>query len=294
MPHQPAPTACDTRSSGRPPRLSPAEVAFYQREGYLLPPAPVFAQAEFSALTRVIEGLIGTVTANGERPEQMNYLHFYHPELMRWLLHPALLDLIEPITGPDILLYSTHLVCKPPGDGARVPWHDDSNYWQGQWDPMEVVGLWLAIDDSDLDNGCMHVVPRTHLSDRKPYGALPARPPGERTLFGEEIRAGAFDEALAVPCVLRAGQASLHHNKLIHGSIANTSSRRRCGYAIRYISAAARFDPDQVAARVDPERNSRVYQIYQARGRNLAGNQLADPHRVNQPWIDRFGPFRSR
>jgi hypothetical protein len=273
------------------PRLSPEQVAFYHREGYLLPSEPVFSDHEFLALRTTLERMIAEFTAHGYRPEGMNYLHFYYPELMRWLLHPALLDMLEPIIGPDILLYSTHLICKPGGDGARVPWHDDSHYWQGQWDPLEVVGLWLAIDDSDLSNGCMRVVPRTHRNDIKVYEGFSASP-GERTLFGEEINAGTFDESQVVPCILRAGQASLHHNKLIHGSLANTSPRRRCGYAIRYISAAAKFDPAAVAARVDPERLSRCYQIYQARGCNVAGNELADPSSVNQAWIDRFGVFR--
>ena len=279
----PVPSSSDLKSS---------QVAFYQREGYLLPPHPIFADADFRALKRVCEELIAEYSKRGLRPEGMNWLHFYYPELMRWLLHPALLDVLESIIGPDILLYSTHLFCKPPGDGARVPWHDDSNYWQNQWDPMEVVGVWLAIDDADLENGCMQVIPRTHRERKGAYGELRDRPPGERNFFAEELPPGSFDDSAAVPCILPAGFASLHHNMLIHGSGANTSTRRRCGYAMRYISAAARFNPERCAERVDPERKSQIYQIYQARGRNIAGNTLSDPSRRNQAWIDRFGYYR--
>ncbi len=274
------------------PRLNQAEVAFYHREGYLLPTEPVLPDQDFQELTRFLSGLVDTYTGMGFRPEWLNWPHFYHPELMRWLLHPQLLDLIEPIIGPDILLYSTHLICKPPGDGARVPWHDDSNYWQGQWDPMEVLGLWLAIDASGQDNGCMQVIPRSHRTTRHGYGPLAGRPAGERTLFGEELRLDSRDESMAVSCLLAPNHASLHHNRLIHGSGPNTGVRRRCGYAIRYISAAARFNPAAAAERVDPERGAQVYQIYQARGRNLAGNVLADPGSVNQAFIDRFGAYR--
>ncbi len=115
---------------------------------------------------------------------------------------------------------------------------------------------------------------------------------GERNFFAEEIAPGSFDVASAVPCILPENHVSIHHNKLIHGSSPNTGTRRRCGYAMRYISAAARFDPARAAEKVDPQRAAQVYAIYQARGRNLAGNILSDPGTVNQPWIDRFGPYR--
>ncbi len=169
--HGSASAAIEPRS-----RLDRRQVEFYEREGYLLPPEPLLPASDFRELKAFMERLIAEFTSKGLRPEWMNWPHFYYPELMRWLLHPALLDLLEPIIGPDILLYSTHLICKPAGDGARVPWHDDSNYWQRQWDPMEVVGVWLAIDDSGLDNGCMQVIPRTHLKRNGGYSPLAARP----------------------------------------------------------------------------------------------------------------------
>lgn len=262
-------------SSANTAHLSPEDVEHFHREGYVLPQGQVFPQADFRDLQRAFEAMLADWTAQGGRPEAMDVPHFYHPELMRWLLHPAVLDLVEPITGPDIVLFSSHFICKPAGDGRRVPWHEDSAYWRGQWDPMEVVTVWLAIDDSDLGNGCMHVVPRTHLGGYSEYDAL-----SERAVFASEIKAGTFAADSAAPCILTAGSCSLHHAKAIHGSGANTSTRRRCGYTMRYISAAARFDQ---------ARNSDVFQIYQARGRNLAGNALADPGRANARWIERFG-----
>jgi len=257
-------------------RLTDEDVASYHREGYLLPRGQVLPACEFHALQQRFDGLLADWVAQGGRPEAMDVPHFYHPELMRWLLHPAVLDLVEPITGPDIVLFSSHFICKPAGDGRRVPWHEDSAYWRGQWDPMEVVTVWLAIDDSDLANGCMHVVPRSHRDGYSEYADL-----SERAVFGSEIKAGSFDASTAVPCILKAGECSLHHAKAIHGSAANASPRRRCGYTMRFISAAARFDPARNA--------DGIFQLYQARGRNLAGNALADPTRRNQRWIERFG-----
>ncbi len=257
-------------------RIGPDELAHYQSEGYLLPRGQVLPEPVFHDLRATFESLLASWVADGGRPEAMDVPHFYHPELMRWLLHPAVLDLVEPIIGPDILLFSSHFICKPAGDGRRVPWHEDSAYWKGQWDPMEVVTVWLAIDDSDLANGCMQVVPRTHLHGYSEYSDLT-----ERAVFSNEIKAGTFDERAAVPCLLRAGEASLHHAKTIHGSSANASDCRRCGYTMRYISATSRFNAARNA--------DGIFQIYQARGRNLAGNSLADSSQPNIPWIQRFG-----
>jgi ectoine hydroxylase-related dioxygenase (phytanoyl-CoA dioxygenase family) len=253
--------------------LSADEVAGFNREGYALPRNPVYPAADFAGLQATFERLLADWIARGGRPEAMDVPHFYHPELLQWLLHPAVLDLVEPLTGPDIQLFSSHFICKPAGDGKRVPWHEDSAYWRGQWDPMEVVTVWLAIDDSDLGNGCMHVIPGSHRDGYSAYDAV------EGAVFGSEIRKGSFDDSRAVPCILQAGQCSLHHAKTIHGSAANTSSRRRCGYTMRFISAAAK----RRQVRDEP------FQIYQARGRNLAGNALGDPTRANQAWISHYG-----
>lgn len=258
------------------PRLSPAEVEHYQREGWLLPRQPVLPAADFRDLQAAFERLLAGWTAQGGRPEAMDTPHFYHPELMRWLLHPAVLDLVEPITGPDILLFSSHFICKPAGDGRRVPWHEDSAYWRGQWDRMEVVTVWLAIDPSTRENGCMHVVPRTHHGGYSEYGQL-----DERAVFSTEIKAGTFDASMAVACELQPNHCSLHHAKLIHGSAANGSPHRRCGYTMRYIRADARFAAER--------NHDGLFQIYQARGRNLAGNRLADPALPNAAYIARYG-----
>ena len=68
------------------------------------------------------------------------------------------LDVVESLIGPDIALWSSHFLCKPAGTGKRAPWHEDSAYWGQVLDPMEVVTIWLAIDPSTPENGCMRVL----------------------------------------------------------------------------------------------------------------------------------------
>ena len=129
------------------PALSDAEVAHFRSEGYVLPGQPVLPKDRFDALKAYFERILSELPA-GERPEAMDVPHFMHPRLLEWAFDPGVLMLVEPILGPDLALFSTHFICKPKGNGKRVPWHEDSAYWKGQIDPMEVCTVWLAIDPS--------------------------------------------------------------------------------------------------------------------------------------------------
>ena len=254
-------------------RLTEKEIEHYHREGFVLPKGPALPEKDFLELKLTFEKLLAGWVSKGGRPEAMDVPHFYAPELMRWLMHPAILDLVEPITGPNILLFSSHFICKPAGNGLRVPWHEDSSYWQGQWDPMEVATIWLAIDDSNLENGCMQVIPKSHLNGYSEYTTVP-----EKAVFSTEIKAGTFAEETAVPCILKQNHVSIHHAKEIHGSAGNNSNKRRCGYTMRYISAESKRTY-----------TSKTFQIYQARGENIANNVLSDPTQINHKWVEQFG-----
>lgn len=250
------------------PRLSPAQVATYQHDGYLLYNQPVFSPAKFAGLQNFFEELLAALPAD-QRPEGMDVPHFQHPELNRWLLDDAVLDLVEPLIGRDIALFSSHFICKPQGNGKRVPWHEDSSYWKTMIAPMEVVTVWLAIDSSTPENGCMYVIPRTHTSGKQGFSDYD---PVDKTynIFPTEITPTQRNDALAKPCILRAGQASLHDGRLIHGSPPNTSNIRRCGYTMRYVPTRVKLS-DEAA---------KWHQIYLARGQDQAGNQYADPVRA--------------
>lgn len=149
-------------------RITPEQVEHYRREGYVLPKVKVFEDAKFQRLVDHFE----TTLANrpkDERPEAMDTPHFADCKLLEWALAPEVVDLVEPIIGPDVILFSTHFICKPKGDGRRVPWHEDSAYWRRLLDPMEVVTVWLAIDPSWKENGCMFVIPKSHNTGQKGF-----------------------------------------------------------------------------------------------------------------------------
>lgn len=246
-------------------RLSPADLETYQREGYLIFNKPVLPEAKFAALKAHFEKRLAAWPKD-KRPEAMDTPHFDDPKLLEWALAPEILDIVEPILGPDIILFSTHFICKPVGDGRRVPWHEDSAYWKGKLDPMEVCTVWLAIDPSTRVNGCMHVIPHTHNTGRKGFSDYD-EVDSSKNVFPTEITPTQRRDELAVPIELQANQCSLHDSRLMHGSPPNTSNQRRCGWTLRFVPANVRMN----------EALKDVHLIYQARGRNLLGQELADP-----------------
>ena len=174
------------------------------------------------------------------RPE--NYHHVLmrtDPFWVRLVSDPRLLDIAQQFIGPNIALFASHYICKPAGDGLPVLWHQDGAYWP--LDPMDVVTLWLAVDDADRENGCMRVVPGTQALDLKEL----RRNAQVESVLGSETPAEFFDESKAVDIELKAGDVSVHNPRIVHGSDANTSSRRRCGLTIRYIPTTTKVtNPD--------------------------------------------------
>jgi len=95
------------------------------------------------------------------RPEDLGHrLARHDPFWLRLVADDRLLDIAQIFIGPDIALFATHYLCKPPRTGRPVLWHQDGTFWP--LDPMEVITLWVAITDSDPENGCLRVIPQTH------------------------------------------------------------------------------------------------------------------------------------
>lgn len=206
--------------------------AQYDRDGFL-----VFPQVLDAGLVRLAsEHVAWLQQKNPElRPENLHHrLMWDDPFWVRLVSDPRLLDLVEPIIGPNIALFASHYISKPGGDGLPVLWHQDGSYWP--LEPMEVVTAWLAVDDSTAENGCMRVLPGSH------HGPMLAHHQhDQQAVLGTEIRPEDLDTSGAVDVELPSGGVSLHHPLLVHGSNPNHSPRRRCGLTIRYIPATTRI-----------------------------------------------------
>lgn len=174
------------------------------------------------------------------RPEQLGHtLMKDDPFWVRLVGDERLLDIAEQFIGPDIALFASHYICKPPLDGQPVLWHQDGSYWPLK--PMEVVTLWLAVDDSLPENGCMRVIPGTQHLQLQQMAPRTDSP----NVLESEIDPSMVDETNAVDVVLKSGSVSVHSPNVIHGSNANNSPLRRCGLTIRYIPTSTRITAEQ-------------------------------------------------
>ena len=151
---------------------------------------------------------------------------------------PQIVELVSGVIGEDIILWGCYVFCKPAGTGYETPWHQDGHYWPIR--PLATCTVWVALEPSAADNGCLRVIPGSHAA-RQPHEHLHE----DRTdlTLNQRLAAGSFDEATAVDIELQPGQMSLHDVYMIHGANANRSPRRRTGVALRYMPATSLFDP---------------------------------------------------
>jgi non-heme Fe2+,alpha-ketoglutarate-dependent halogenase len=211
-----------------PKSLTQAQIAAYEREGYLAP-VPVMSAAGARTLRVTLE-TIEAGTGGPLRGDLRHKAHLLFPFLAELIRHPAILDAVEDLLGPDLLCWNTNFFIKEAETPSFVSWHQDSTYW-GLSAP-DVCTAWVALTPSNLDNGAMAVIPKSHTIDQIPHRDTFDR--HNLLTRGQEV-AVEVDEKEAMPLVLLPGEMSLHHVRLVHGSPPNPSPDRRIGFAIRYI-----------------------------------------------------------
>lgn len=235
----------------------------YHQQGYTLFKEPVFAPEKFQQLVDIFEELVAKRGEN-TRTDELDKPHFHEPRLFEFLMSDEVLDLVEPLIGPNIGLWSSHFIAKEPNVGRATPWHEDSAYWKGRLDRMDqIVTVWLALDRSDRENGCLRVIPGSHLNGGfSEYTAVDK----SMNTFSTEIRPDMIDESQAVYFELNPNECSLHDGRIVHGAEANTSTRRRAGYTMRYFSLETYFIPDA--------KGNESHKLFLCRGKNVANNPL--------------------
>ena len=207
----------------------------YERDGFAFP-FEAMSEAEALECRAAFER---AERIHGEDPNFIyainDGLHFLLPVVDALTRRAEILDRVEELLGPDLLVFSTSLFAKAPRSSAYVSWHQDLTYWG--LDGTRVVTAWVALSPSTVESGCMRMVPGSH---RRRLVAHQDSFHGDNLLSrGQEI-AGGVDESEAVDLVLRPGQFSLHNGHVFHGSRPNRSGYRRIGLAIIYVSPAMR------------------------------------------------------
>ena len=231
-----------------PLNLSPQEIERFNQDGYLKG-IDIFNEKEIKKYRsffdkNLSEAMSGKFNASQARQAHgaktpLNYsivnAHLKFPDVYDILVNPKIVGIVRDLIGNNIIGWGCHYFCKLPNDGKTVAWHQDAPYWPQT--PSKTVTAWLAIDDSDIENGCMRVVSGSHL-----HGPLKYRfsePKENNVLYATVDDAEKYGKIVDIE--LSAGQISLHSDLLLHSSNYNNSKRRRCGLALRYNTTDVRL-----------------------------------------------------
>lgn len=213
--------------------LTRDQIECYNREGYIRP-LNVYSDSEIRSIRQYFDRLLEKTIASGGNSYSISTAHMKYGGVYDILTNPRIVDCVSDVLGNDVVAWGSHFFCKMPGDGRAVAWHQDASYWP--LSPSHAVTVWLAIDDADLENGCMKFIAGSHHSGHLTYRKSS---PEEHNVLDQTVEnAESFGPIIVDD--LKAGQASIHNDLLLHGSDANHSSRRRCGLTLRYAAAHVR------------------------------------------------------
>jgi len=215
-------------------RLTPEQVRQFQEQGYLKG-FRVFSEAQAAGFVQKFDELAARLPP-GVGPNYVNWWHKRNRYLYDVCSTPLLLDYVEDLLGPNFFLWGSQFFAKEAGEERIVPWHQDAQYWP--LSPQHAVTVFIAFTDCLPENACMRVVPGTHNRGILRHHTAE----GDRYVLNQEIDEGCFDPGEAVDLVLRAGEISLHHDGIVHGSGPNLSNRRRIGFTMRFSSTNVKCD----------------------------------------------------
>ena len=215
--------------------LTPQQQRQYRDDGYVVP--------DF----RVSEDALDEIKSAHERllakhPEFQDYcpaVLAFDAGFLNFARIAPILDIVEQIVGPDFALWNSSFFAKPARVGSKTPWHQDGEYWPIR--PLATCSVWIAVDASTPENGCLRVIPGSHR--RRRLGAHDHNAAAGLSL-PLEIRKDEYDARQARDVVLEAGQISLHDIFLIHGSEPNRSPLPRRGMTLRYMPTTSVYRRD--------------------------------------------------
>jgi hypothetical protein len=216
--------------------LTDEQLDFYRREGYVSG-VRLLSDEQVDVLCEELEPLFDPGHPRHELFHEFHSNESKDPKtvlfhaLGAWRIAPAFHDILwnlaftvpaSQLLGGPVRFWHDQLFCKPPRHGGVVAWHQDYSYWT-RTTPMAHLTCFIALDDTDLENGCLHHVPGTHRWPLLPITGLTGDMDDIQTVLSNEQKA----EFCPTPTKLKRGHASFHHPLTIHGSFGNTSARPR-------------------------------------------------------------------
>lgn len=222
--------------------LTPAQVEQFHRDGYLGPFA-IASPGEVEMLRGQVEAVLARKPVDEATAANAHFLQGNHNRhldsrvIFDLVTHPAIVQRMVRIMGPDLLLWRTNFFIKGAStslvtNDKEIPWHQDCNYWPIE--PEVVVSAWLALDEVTVENSCVQIIPGSHRH------ILPTIPCGPEMAFVKMADPKLVDASRAVNMELRPGEFFLFNERTLHHSEPNRSGKRRMGVAVRVIPPIVR------------------------------------------------------
>ena len=261
--------------------LTGQELAHYHEKGWVvprfeLPPGLIEEmRGEYDALLARHSDIASDIIM---APHQTNGGSMGIVGSEKWLefaTHPGLMAIARQLIGDDIILWGTTLFGKPANNGKQTPWHQDGEYYPIR--PLDVLTIWIPLDDVTPDNGPMEFIPGSHRT-RQLFSHSWIE--GDDKTINLVCDAEHFDESTAEPLLLKAGQVSFHDVYMIHGSQANRTDRRRAAFIVRLMPATSLYDHALGAeiGKQHPAQGYGVRPLYLVSGQDRAGNNFTIGH----------------
>ncbi len=227
--------------------LSQPEIETYHRDGLVIPADYRVPETTLRRIDRLYRKLLRD---NRDQPDfSADFILGPHldasgtygvrgdPEWLEFARITEILDMVEQLIGPDFILWGMTIFGKPARVGKATPWHQDGDYYPIE--PLETLTVWISLDGSTPEQGCMKYIPGSH-RDRRLYSHHFEH--RDDYTLAQVIDDDQVDLGLARDIVLEPGQISLHDVYLVHGSEANRSERRRMGLVLRIMPATSYYN----------------------------------------------------
>lgn len=271
---------------GASPTLSNDDVRQYRRDGFFVPDyrLPDELLGRLLAATEQLiadrPDLIDEPIVGPHLPGGGKHGLYADRAFLDVATDPALLDIVEQVTGPDLILMNSLMFYKRAEQGKKVPWHRDG--FALPIEPMSGTSLWIAVTESTVANGCLRFIPGSHLAASM---GVHDSTPKEDEMFSGSLDQSAFDEATAVDVPLAPGQFVMFDVCTVHGSQPNDGTIPRAGYACRYMPGTSVYVHDKAVVSKEPGYGHETRALMLVRGTDRTGrNDFERGHaRVGTP-----------
>lgn len=227
--------------------LTDQEIETYRRDGLVIPSAFRLPAKTLKQIDQLYQQLLHNNRDNAEFSADFilgphldasgTYGIKGDPAWLEFAQIPEILDMVEQLIGPDLILWGMTIFGKPAHNGKATPWHQDGDYYPIE--PLETLTVWISLDGSTPEQGCMKFIPGSHRDHRIYSHHFEHR---DDYTLAQVIDDGQVDLEAARDIVLEAGQISLHDVYLVHASAANRSDRRRMGLVLRIMPATSFYN----------------------------------------------------